>query len=317
MKAIVFGGSGFLGSHIADALSERGHEVRIFDCCPSPYRKDNQEMIVGDILDEDAVHNAIAGCDVVYNLAAIADIDECRKRPLDTAKINVLGNNIVLEMARLEKVRRYVFASSVYIYSDSGAFYRTSKRACELFIHDYYDQFGLEYTILRYGSLYGRRADERNSVCRILKEALTTGRIVYCGTGEEEREFIHVEDAAQASVDILSPDFANQQVTLTGPRVMKYHEFLEMVSEILGNMVVIEYRERRSNTHYKITPHTFSPKLGKKYVANLHIDIGQGLLDCLSEIYDKLYDEGDSFHPSQEIEFVEEHQASFHIRKLG
>lgn len=291
MKAIVFGGSGFLGSHIADALSERGHEVRIFDCSPSPYYSDKQEMIVGDIIDEDAVHNAIAGCDVVYNLAAIADIDECRKRPLDTAKINVLGNNIVLEMARLEKIRRYVFASSVYIYSDSGAFYRTSKRACELFIHDYYDQFGLEYTILRYGSLYGRRADHRNSVYRILNEALTTRKIVYYGTGEEEREFIHVEDAAQASVDILSPDFANQQVTLTGPRVMKYHEFLEMIKEILGNGVAIEYKESRSETHYKITPHTFNPKLGKKYVANLHIDIGQGLLDCLSEIYENIQDD--------------------------
>jgi len=287
MKSIVFGGTGFLGSHIADALSQRGHEVTIFDKQPSIHINGTQKMIVGDILDEKMVHDAVSGCDYVYNMAAVADIDECKNRPLDTVKFNVLGNSVILDMARQAQIKRYVFASSVYVYSDSGSFYRTSKRACELFIQDYYDRYGIEYTILRYGSLYGRRADSHNSIYRYLEEALTKGKITYYGSGDEEREFIHVEDAAFASVDILDPKFINQHVILTGQRVMKYRDFLEMIQEMMGNQIGIEYRRKKSETHYRISPYAFNPQLGKKYTARSNIDIGQGLLDCLSEIYEE------------------------------
>ncbi|MDY6823763.1 MAG: NAD(P)-dependent oxidoreductase [Thermodesulfobacteriota bacterium] len=286
MKIIVFGGAGFLGSHIADQLSLKGHDVTIFDTLESPYIRSDQEMIKGDILDENAVNKAVSGCDVVYNLAAIADIDESKARPLETARVNILGNTIVLEAARQAGVRRFVFASSVYVYSDSGSFYKSSKKACEYFISDYYEQYGLEYTILRYGSLYGRRANPGNSIYRYLKEALTTGKITYYGSGEEQREFIHVEDAARASADILTPEFVNQHIILTGQRAMRYKDFLEMIQEILGNRIGIEYRKKHSETHYRITPYNFAPRLGRKYVANTHIDIGQGIMDCISELYE-------------------------------
>ncbi|MDY6906214.1 MAG: NAD(P)-dependent oxidoreductase [Thermodesulfobacteriota bacterium] len=286
MNIIVFGGAGFLGSHIADQLSLKGHAVKIFDTIESPYIRNDQEMIKGDILDEAAVNKAVDGCDAVYNLAAIADIDESKARPVDTARINVLGNAIVLEASRLACVKRFVFASSVYVYSASGAFYKSSKKACEYFISDYHEQYGLEYTILRYGSLYGRRANPGNSIYRYLKEALTTGKITYHGSGDEQREFIHVEDAARASADILSPEFANQHIILTGQRAMRYKDFLEMIQEILGNRIGIEYRKKQSDTHYQITPYNFAPRLGRKYVANTHIDIGQGIMDCISELYE-------------------------------
>lgn len=310
MKAIVFGGAGFLGSHIADALSKRGHDIRVFDRFRSQYIHDNQEMITGDILDEKTVQSAIAGCDVVYNLAAIADIDECREKPLDTARINILGNSVILEAARQNNVKRYVFASSVYVYSAAGAFYRTSKRACELFIKDYQELFGMEYTILRYGSLYGRRANHHNSIYKFLSEALTTGKITYYGTGEEEREFIHVEDAALASVDILADEYANQHIILTGHRMMRYKEFLEMIQEILGNTIEIEYLEKRSSDHYKLTPYTFTPQLGKKYVPRSHIDIGQGILDCLSEIYEEKQDQTHYIDTSMGLETTEDYHVA-------
>lgn len=301
MKIIVFGGAGFLGSHIADQLSLRGHEVLIFDAVDSPYMRSDQKMIKGDILDEGAVNRAVSGCDVVYNLAAIADIDESKARPVDTVRINVLGNTIVLEAARLANVKRFVFASSVYVYSDSGSFYKSSKKACEYFISDYYEQYGMEYTILRYGSLYGRRATPGNSIHRYLKEALSAGKITYYGTGEEQREFIHVEDAARASADILSPEFVNQHLILTGQRAMRYKDFLEMIQEILGNRIGIEYRKKQSDTHYRITPYNFAPRLGRKYVANTHIDIGQGIMDCISELYE---------HHHGEVDFSTPHMAA-------
>lgn len=116
--AVVFGASGFLGSHVADALSTAGYQVRLFDQSPSPYLKPDQEMIVGDIMDLDQVIAAAKGAAVVYNFAAIADIDEAHNKPIATATINVMGNMHVLEAARLAGVRRYIFASSVYVYSE-------------------------------------------------------------------------------------------------------------------------------------------------------------------------------------------------------
>ncbi|MFQ5456621.1 MAG: NAD-dependent epimerase/dehydratase family protein, partial [Nitrospirota bacterium] len=177
MKIIVFGGSGFLGSHVADALSEAGHKVIIFDIRPSQYLRDDQQEIVEDILDEDVVYKAINGCDVVYNFAGIADIDECLIRPVDTVKYNVLGNSVILEAARRSYVKRYVFASSAYVFSEVGSFYRSSKQSCELFIEAYNHVYNLPYTILRYGSLYGERGDERNSIYRLIKDALSTNKI--------------------------------------------------------------------------------------------------------------------------------------------
>ncbi len=289
MKVTIYGGAGFLGSHVADALTEAGHKVIVYDIRPSAYLQAEQEMVVGDILDEKSVRAAAEGADVVYNFAGIADIDECAKRPEDTVKYNILGNVIALEAARLGGAERFVFASSAYVYSESGYFYQTSKRSAEMFIENYQQLFGLPYTILRYGSLYGERADDTNSVHRLLTEALSNGRLEYAGTGDEVREYIHVEDAARCSVDILADQFKNEHVVLTGQQAMRYRDLLEMIKEMLGGKVEITYTDSNRAAHYKITPYSFSPRMGKKLTANPFVDMGQGLLRCMSHIYEQLH----------------------------
>ena len=152
MRAVVVGGSGFLGSHVADALSDAGHEVVIFDARPSRWARPDQTVVIGDLLDEAKVDEVVAGADVVYNFGGIADIEEARERPIDTVRYNVLGNVILAEAACRHHVRRFLFASSVYVYSQSGSFYRCSKQASELFIESYQATRGLDFTVLRYGS---------------------------------------------------------------------------------------------------------------------------------------------------------------------
>lgn len=293
MKVLVTGGAGFLGSHVADALSEAGHQVSIFDLKPSPYRSTGQGMILGDILNLPALERAVRGFDAVYHFAGIADIDECTKRPVDTVKYNVLGTVNLLEAARRGGVQRFVFGSSAYVYSDSGYFYRSSKQACESLIENYAELFGLKYTCLRYGSLYGTRADERNSIFRLIRQALKDGRITYHGTGDELREFIHVRDAADISVKILAPEFENQHITLTGTEKMRYRDLLDMIREMVGAHVEVDIAPSTRKAHYKITPYNFSPKLGRKMVNNPHIDMGQGLLQCMAEQHERLEQERD------------------------
>lgn len=285
MKVAVFGGSGFLGSHVADALTVAGHDVSIFDIKESPYIKPTQKMVVGDILDEGAVLGAIDGAEVVYNFAGLADIEEASRRPLDTVKLNVLGNTVILECAVKAGVKRFVYASTLYVYSKAGSFYRSSKQASELIIENYHETFGLDYTILRYGSLYGPRSDDRNWIHKILKQAIIDGKIVRHGDGEEIRDYIHVLDAARSSAEILSEEFANQHVIITGYQQARIKDLLMMIKEMFENKINVEFLPAEDSFHYEITPYTFAPKLGKRVVEKSYIDLGQGILDCIYDIH--------------------------------
>jgi UDP-glucose 4-epimerase len=285
MKAIVFGGSGFVGSHVADALTAAGHCVTIFDCRPSRFAQPSQRVIAGNILDERHVMAAVADHDVVYNFAGLADLDDGATQPAETVRLNVLGCVNVLDAARAAGVARCVLASTIYVYSDAGGFYRASKQAAEMYVEEYQRRYGLDYTILRYGTLYGRRATEHNSVHRYLRQALDERRITACGTGDEVREYIHVEDAALASVRILDDEFRNQHVILTGHHAMRVSDLVSMIREIVGPDVTLDVtRVPSGSAHYRLTPYTFRPKLARKLVSAYYVDLGQGLVDCLAAI---------------------------------
>lgn len=285
MKVIVFGGAGFLGSHVADTLADAGYKVAIFDCKESPFKRPEQDMIVGDILDEKVVAAAVKDCNIVYNFSGIADIDQAAKYPLESVKTNILGNSIIMEGCRKADISRFVYASSLYVYSKAGSFYRSTKQSCESLIENYNEVYGLPYTILRYGSLYGPRADNENFVSKILKQAIAEGKIVRDGDGGEIREYIHVYDAAKGSVEILSDDFINQYVIITGSQQMKIRDLLYMIREMLDNKIEIRFAEPEDSYHYEITPYTFAPKLAKRLVSKTYIDFGQGILELMQSVY--------------------------------
>ena len=283
-KVCVLGGSGFLGSYVCDELSDAGYQVRILDRIPSPWRRAEQEMIVGDILEASLLEQAAAECEAVYNFAAIADLDEALKKPIETVSVNVLGNVQALEACRRAGVQRYIYASTVYVYSREGGFYRCSKHAGEQYVEEYHRTYDLNYTILRYGSLYGPRCDHHNGLWRIVKRALETGKVSYEGSPEAMREYIHVSDAARASVAALGDEFRNEHVVLTGQEPMRVMDLLKMLSEILGLPHEVEFIEKHQTGHYVRTPYAFRPRLGRKYVLPMHVDLGQGLLELIEEI---------------------------------
>lgn len=285
--ACVIGGSGFLGSHVADQLSDAGYAVRIFDRIESAWLRDGQRMICGDILDLEALREATAGADVVYNFAAIADLNEALRRPLQTVQVNILGAVNVLEACRVNKIKRLVYASTVYVYSRQGGFYRCSKQAAEHYIEEYQSTYGIDYTILRFGSLYGPRSDDSNGLHRIVRDALHTGVVRYEGSPDAMREYIHVEDAAKASVTALGEEFRNESVVLTGQDAMPVMDLLKMLAEILSIKTPVECTRREQPGHYVRTPYAYQPKLGRKYIPELHVDLGQGLLQLIHEIQSK------------------------------
>lgn len=285
MKVIVFGGSGFVGSYVADALIEANHVVKIFDLKESPYLQSAQEMIIGDILNYKQVKDAVEGCDYVYDFAGIADLDDATTKSLDTIKYNIEGTVNILEACVKNGIKRFIYASSIYVYSNKGGFYRCSKQSAELYIEEFYKRYGLDFTILRYGTLYGPRADEKNSVYRYLIQAMKNKSVIISGDGEELRDYIHVRDAAKLSVKILEEEFKNKHIIITGHHPLKLKQLIETVKEILNDPIDVQFQIGDNLNHYSITPYSFIPKIGEKLTTNCYMDIGQGLLECLHEIY--------------------------------
>lgn len=284
---LVTGGGGFIGSHTADALSAAGYKVRIFDRQPSPYLAAGQEMIVGDVTDAAALSKAAKDCDYLYHFAGIADIETAEKCPAETCRVNIEGTINALEAAHKNNLKRFVFASSVYVYSDQGGFYRVSKQACENYIENYQKIFGVDYTILRYGSLYGRRSGPTNGINRLIHSGIEKGEIVYNGHPEAVREYIHVTDAARLSVDILADEYANRHMILTGNERIRVSDLMKMMSEMMPHRPETKFGEVNLSAHYVATPHSYTPKMGHKLIRNDHVDMGQGLLDCISEFHER------------------------------
>ena len=149
-KVIVFGGAGFLGRYIVKDLVRKKYKVKVFDQKKINFKDKNISCIIGNISNLSQVMKAVKGSSYVFNLAGISDIGESIKNPIGTVNINILGTVNILEASRLAGVKKIIFASSIYVLSNQGGFYRTSKNACELYIQEYKKRFNLNYTILRF-----------------------------------------------------------------------------------------------------------------------------------------------------------------------
>jgi UDP-glucose 4-epimerase len=292
-KVVVFGGGGFLGSHVADMLSDDGYKVVIFDIVVSKFVRDDQEMITGNILDRDLIKSVIQGAKYVYHFAAIADIKEAQDNPVEAVETNILSTTYILDACREFGVKRFLFGSTIYVYSEHGSFYRSTKQASELIIENYQKIYNLDYTILRYGSLYGPRANHFNFINRVIVQALKNKEIVREGNGEELREYIHIKDAARASTEILVDNFSNANIMITGTKSLKIRDILSMIKEMLNEKIDIKYTNNILESHYNITPYSFKPKVAKKYQLNYYHDLGQGILDQIYFNYEKLLSEGE------------------------
>jgi len=288
-KVIVIGGAGFIGSHVSDALSEKGYEVNIFDSKKPEWLRSDQSFTSGNILEIENLKKCTKGASMVFHFAGVADIKEANQNPLNAVETNILGTVNVLEACVMNKVNKFIFASSLYASSESGGIYGSTKQSCELLIENYYRNKGLNFSILRYGSLYGKRANSFNPIKLMILQALTEGKIEREGNvaGDEIRDYIHVEDAAQMTVEIAEKH-ANNYFMVTGSQTIKMKDLLSMINEMLGNKIKINYKKNSGTEHYTNTPFSFRPKISKKYMPSITLDFGQGILDMIYDVFYEL-----------------------------
>lgn len=265
MKVGVTGGSGFIGSHVVDALFAAGHEVTVLDVRP-PHRSD-----VGfrhtDIFDSDSVEVGLEGLEAVYHLAAAADVGEIARDPLTSMELNLGGTARVLEAARKNQLRRVIFASTVWVYGAAEAksgtvderaafqvgagkhLYTSSKIAGEMLCQDYAAMYDLPFTILRYGIPYGPRMRPALVIPIFTRKALAGETLTVAGDGSQHRKFVYVGDLARAHVLALDPVAENQTYNLDGAEKVTIRTIAETVIRLTGSSSEVEFGPSRGGDY--------------------------------------------------------------------
>ena len=287
-NVLVIGGSGFLGTHVINQLLLQGFQVTNLDINSCDIESKNLTNVYLNIIENlDFLKNNKNKFDYVINFAGISDLDYCHKNPKESLTINIISNlNIIDILKESSKLKKYIYASSAYASGTRGSFYAIGKKTCEEIIKEYSENYDFNYTILRYGSLYGLGSDNRNSIYRFLKSALKNSKIDYSGTGEEVREFINVKDAAELTIESFKELYDKNTLMLTGTKSMKYKDLFDMINEIFDNSLQISMQENRSKTHYKSTPYFYQKDPVKKLTNNPHIDLGEGLIEIVQSLND-------------------------------
>lgn len=256
-KVVVTGGSGFIGSHVVDALVEAGHQVTVIDHRVRPHR-DQIGFEDVDLMDLSSVLAATRGADHIFHLAAVSNVNYAHKYPVYTTALNVMGTAHILEAARINGTQRVYLASTVWVYNGAptgtpmdesvpfylngaGHIYTSTKIASEMVCHNYHQLYQVPFTVLRYGIPYGPRMREELLIPTFLKKAMNGQPLTVAGKGEQYRNFVYVRDLAEAHVLAMNDVAANQTYNLEGSRKVTVVEVAEGIKKLLGDHVRIEF----------------------------------------------------------------------------
>lgn len=285
-KALVIGGSGFIGSYVCQELNLRGYNVIIADIQKNENLTKFQ-FIQCDITSKKDIKFLFKNqFEFVFHLAGFSSLKDAVKDPVKTIELNILSTTLILEQCVSSKVKHFVYASSAYASSLKGSFYGISKLASEKIIEEFNSKYNLNYTILRYGSVYSEISFYNNYLFNLVEKAIQDKKIVHNSDGEEKREYIHCSDVSKLTVDVIEKkDFKNQCFILTGIEQLKRKDIFEMIKEISGEQIDIQLQnESNSNNNYRLTPYSFNPSRAKKLISNPQIDLGQGILEIIKSV---------------------------------
>ena len=288
LNILIIGGNGFVGKHLVRHLIARKYRVTVLDIKKTSYlekiAQKKTTQIIGDFNSKKTLEKAFNNVDVVYHLAGLSDLNDTLNKPLETVKSNIVGTINVLQECIKFKIKRFIYASTVYVHSKEGGFYKCSKIAAENYIREFSKLYGLKFTILRYGSIYGPGANESNGVYRLIKKAIKNKVVDYEGDPETIREYVHVEDVARGSIEVLKKEFVNQHINISGVHSIKIDEFIKIILETLNFNKKVIYKKKKQIGHYIRTPYSFEDHLGIKLNLPLSIDFGQGILQMIKEL---------------------------------
>src|SRR5260370_37882284 len=268
-RYLITGGAGFIGSHIAEALLDRGETVRVFDNLATGRKtnlvalKGRVQFIQGDLRYFDAVKAAVKGVEVVFHQGALASVPRSIADPVTSLETNINGTQNILLAARDSDVRRVVYASSSSVYGDTPVLpkyetmptkpmspYAVQKLTGELLCGVFTQIYGRETVALRYFNVFGPRQDPASEyaavIPRFLKAIIEGRQPIVFGDGEQTRDFTYIANVVQANLlAATAPEAIAYAMNIGCGERISLNTVLHMTGELLGVTVDAEYREPR------------------------------------------------------------------------
>jgi UDP-glucose 4-epimerase len=268
--SLVTGGAGFIGSHLVEALVNRGDSVRILDDFSTGKWENlisvarQVDIIEGDVRDEATVRRSVIGVDFVFHQAAIAAVPRSMKDPIETHAINATGTLNVLVAARDANVRRLLFASTCAVYGDNPILpkreemcpepkspYAVSKLTGEGYCRVFNEAFGLETIVLRYFNVFGPRQDPTspysNVISIFIDKMMHGDPPTIFGDGQQTRDFVYVSDVVRANLlAVEAPVSARRIFNIGRGKVINLLELAEILTKIMGTDFLPRHAPPRS-----------------------------------------------------------------------
>lgn len=256
MVVLVTGGSGFIGSHVIDKLLEKGYVARVFDKA-NPHREDI-EWYQGDVQNEKETLEACRDVEVIYHLAAVADVNVALSHPGLCLQVNEVGTVNLLKAATAKEVNRIILASTTWVYGRSAHkvdentptplpdhIYTKTKIGQEHIVAAWQKHYGLPYTILRYDIPFGPKMRSNMAIAIFVRKAMRKEPITIFGDGMQGRCFIYVKDLAEGNVASLKESGKNQVFNLAGAEFVTIKQIVEKLEQIFGK-ITIQHEPPRS-----------------------------------------------------------------------
>ena len=268
--ALVTGGAGFIGSHIAGALAADGARVRVLDDLSTGHRENLDEIegdvdfIQGSVADEQLLAKALENVELIFHEAAIPSVPRSVEAPRNTHVASVDGTFALLLAAKEAGVKRVVYAASSSAYGDQPTLpkveqmapdplspYAVAKLVGEYYCRVFTRVYGLETVSLRYFNVFGPRQDPGSQysgvVSRFISSLLSDERPVIFGDGEQSRDFTYIENVIAANLSAASsPNASGHVINVANGQRITLNELLDELKELTGRTdVTAEYREPR------------------------------------------------------------------------
>lgn len=274
MKALITGGAGFIGSHLAQALLAQSWDVVVVDNLATGLQEhvpENAQLLVGDVGDGEFVARALRGCEVVFHLAAVSSVQDSLSRPLEVHNTNLTSTLTLLEATVRMGSKRFVFSSSAAVYGDTKghparedikpnplSHYAVQKLASEHYCAVYHKLHNLETVCLRYFNVYGprQRADSPYSgvIAKFADAARHKQPVVIFGDGGQTRDFVHVSDVVAANLAAAtapSEAVAGRVFNIGSGRSVSIDELAQAVAKVFPGGPPAEHRaERRGEIRF-------------------------------------------------------------------